>query len=388
MMKAASRPVQRPDDAKLLVIDARGRLVHRPRASLADLARCGDVVVANDAATLPASLAGTHVRTGARIEVRLAQRASLDPRDAREFVAVVFGDGDPRVRTEDRPAPPAMRPGDVLALGPLRATVRRIAGHPRLVAIAFDGTQAHIWAGIAAHGRPIQYAYMESLLALWDVWTPVAGAPVAFEAPSAGFALDWGTIAALRERGATFATLTHAAGISSTGDAELDRRLPLDEPYRIPQPTAAAIQHARDRGGRVIAIGTSVVRALESSFAEHGEVRAGEGIATLRIGPLTRIHVVDAMLSGTHEPGTSHYELLRGFAADATLRRADAQLEARGYRTHEFGDSVFVERARPRPFLSDARPSSEPEARRASPFPPSRARTCATRLPGPAATCR
>ena len=178
---------------------------------------------------------------------------------------------------------------------------------------------------------------------LWDVWAPHAGPPVAFEPASAGFLLDWRTLANLRGRGVEFATLTHAAGLSSTGDEELDRRLPLDEPYRIPAATACAIRRARARGGRVIAIGTTVVRALEHA-ALAGCVRAGNGVATQRIGPTTRLRVVDAILSGTHEPLTSHYQLLRAFIDDATLERATAELEARGYRTHEFGDSVLIER--------------------------------------------
>ena len=342
-MIPATRPVQRPADAKLLAIDAGGRISHRPRAKFAELLRPGDLVVANDAATLPASLAGVHVRTGKAIEVRLAQRGSLDPRDVREFVAVVFGEGDHHARTEDRLPPPALAPGDVLQLGPLRAVVRRTVGHPRLVALGFEGTIGSIWSGLATHGRPIQYAHMEPALALWDVWTPIAGFPAACEPPSAGFVLDWHTISELRARGVGLATLTHAAGISSTGDAELDRRLPLDEPYRIPPATAEAISRTRERGGRVIAIGTTVVRALESA-AELSSVRAGDGIATLRIGPGTALRVVDAILSGTHEPGTSHYELLRAFTDEVTLRRADRELEAHGYRTHEFGDSVFVGR--------------------------------------------
>jgi S-adenosylmethionine:tRNA ribosyltransferase-isomerase len=341
MMLPATKPVQRPADAKLLVIDANGRISHWPRAKFAELLAPGDLVVANDAATLPASLTGVHVRSGKAIEVRLAQRASLDPADVREFVAVVFGDGDHRVRTEDRAAPPPLQAGDMLQLGPLRAVVRRAIGHPRLVALEFEGTIEGIWAGLATHGRPIQYAYMEPRLALWDVWTPIAGFPAAFEAPSAGFALDWHTISQLRARGVGFATLTHAAGISSTGDPELDRRLPLDEPYRIPSSTADAIAGTRERGGRVIAIGTTVVRALESA-AEGSGLKPGEGIAMLRIGPGTPLRVADAILSGTHEQGTSHYELLRAFTDEVTLRRADRELEAHGYRTHEFGDSVLI----------------------------------------------
>jgi S-adenosylmethionine:tRNA ribosyltransferase-isomerase len=94
----------------------------------------------------------------------------------------------------------------------------------------------------------------------------------------------------------------------------------------------------------VIAIGTTVVRALEEAALPGGSVRAGDGAATQRIGRTTRLCVVDAILSGTHEPGSSHYDLLRAFAADETLRRASHELDLRDYRTHEFGDSVFVER--------------------------------------------
>jgi S-adenosylmethionine:tRNA ribosyltransferase-isomerase len=343
-MIAADCPVQRPPWARLLVVNARGEITHAPRAAFVEFLRPGDLVVANDAATLPASLRGDHVPSGGPVEVRLAGRCSLAPDDVRRFAAVVFGAGDYHTRTEDRPPPPPLAPGDRLALGPLAATVERLLGHPRLVALRFDGTPDAIWAGLARHGRPIQYAHVPAPLALWDVWTSIAGLPVAFEAPSAGFALDWRALAAMHARGVAFATLTHAAGISSTGDAELDRCLPFDEPYRIPPATAAAVRRARARSGRAVAVGTTVVRALEHAAAKDGLVRAGEGLATQRVGPATRLRVVDALLSGTHEPGTSHYELLRAFADDATLSRVDGELEARGYRTHEFGDSLLVER--------------------------------------------
>jgi S-adenosylmethionine:tRNA ribosyltransferase-isomerase len=179
---------------------------------------------------------------------------------------------------------------------------------------------------------------------LWDVWTPIAALPVAFEAPSAGFALDWGTVAALRSRGVGFATITLAAGISSTGDAALDARLPLDEPYRISEAAASAIRRAKAKRARVIAVGTTVVRALEHAGASAGDVSAGENVATQRIGSSTRLRVVDAILSGTHERHESHYQLLRAFQDEVTLARASARLEANGYRNHEFGDSVLVER--------------------------------------------
>src|SRR5262249_4369039 len=196
-------------------------------------------------------------------ELRPAGRRSLAPADVRRFSAMVFGAGDYRPRTEDRPPPPPLGPGDRLALGPLSATVERLLGHPRLVSLDFDGTPDAIWAGLARHGRPIQYAHVLVPLALWDVWTSLAGPPVAFEPPSAGFALDWQALELMRTRGVAFASLTHAAGISSTGDAELDRRLPFDEPYSIPMATAVAVRRAQARGERIVAIGTTVVRALE-----------------------------------------------------------------------------------------------------------------------------
>ena len=138
-------------------------------------------------------------------------------------------------------------------------------------------------------------------------------------------------------------TLTHAPGISSTGDTELDPRLPFDEPYRIPAAAADAIRRTTTAGGRIVAVGTTVVRALEDAAARDGIVHAGDGVATRRIGATTRLRVVHAILSGTHEPGSSHYDLLRAFASDATLRRASAELESCGYLTHEFGDSIFIE---------------------------------------------
>src|SRR2546428_8966159 len=162
---------------------------------------------------------------------------------------------------------------------------------------------------------------MPELLALWDVWTAIAGPPVAFEPPSAGFILDWRSLAAMRARRIEFATITHAAGISSTGDETLDARLPFDEPYEISVAAALAIDHARAEHRRIVAIGTTVVRALEHAGAEGRSIRPGPGLATERLTPSTTLHVVDVILSGVHEPATSHYQLLGAFASEATLAR-------------------------------------------------------------------
>jgi S-adenosylmethionine:tRNA ribosyltransferase-isomerase len=339
-MIAADRLDRR--SAKLAILDPTGKVQHRPRSALATLFSPNDLVVANDAATLPASLCGTHCKSGKYIEIRLA--AWISPGDPTRFVAVAFGSGDHRARTEDRPAPPPISIGDDLILGPLVARVERLLDHPRLIALRFAGDRAAVLAGIARQGRPIQYAHVPEPLALWDVWTSVAAEPVAFEPPSAGFALNWRILEAWRERGIGFATLTHAAGISSTGDPELDLRLPFDEPYHIPDATAAAISRTKSRGKRIVAVGTTVVRALESAANGDQCVRAGKGIARGKITGETKLRIVDAILTGVHRPSESHFELLHAFANDTILFPVSASLAQHGYRTHEFGDSVLIER--------------------------------------------
>lgn len=344
-MTAATTPRHGDRHTRLLVINECGLIRHHHARDFPALLRRGDLVVANDAATIPASLRGVHVPTGRALEVRLAGRRSLAVDAVRRFTVVLFGAGDYRTPTELRELPPEPGVGDELLIGSLRATVVALLGHRRLVEIEFAHAAGEIWQAIARHGRPIQYAYVPAPLAIWDTWTSIASTPAAFEAPSAGFMLDWAMLSAIRARGARFATITHAAGISSTGDTELDRRLPLDEPYFIPRTTAALIRQTMTRGGRIVAVGTTVVRALEDAARLPGWVLPGHGIATQRITPQSRLRVVDAIVSGLHECGSSHYELLGAFQGHLALRRMTEQAEARGYLAHEFGDAVFVARA-------------------------------------------
>jgi S-adenosylmethionine:tRNA ribosyltransferase-isomerase len=329
--------------AKLLVADADGGLRNLSRAALAWLFRPGDLIVANDATTLPASLMGTHCASGDAIEIRLAAWESVG--DPTRFTAIAFRSGDHRTPTEERIVA-SLAPDDRLTLGPLVAVVEHCLAS-RLFKLRFVGERTSILAGLARHARPIQYAHVSEVLALADVWTRIAADPIALEPPSAGFALNWRVQAIWRERGIGFATLTHAAGISSTGDLALDECLPFDEPYRIGEPTATAIAQTKARQRQIVAIGTTVVRALESAAAKDGHVRAGDGVARGRIGRKTPLRVVDALLTGVHQPGDSHFELLRAFADDAALERIAATLRASGYRAHEFGDSLLIARRDP-----------------------------------------
>jgi len=328
------------DRIRLLVIDPASQ---RMRAGLIDelpeLLAPDDLVVVNDAATLPASLPA-RTEAHAAVEIRL-----LGPDDAGVFPAVLFGAGDFRTRTEDRPAPPPLRVGDRLQVG-AQLSARILSLSPlseRLVTLRFDLQGSALWAQLYAAGKPVQYANQPEPLALWSVQTLYAARPWAAEMPSAGRPLSMRMLARFAERGVHVATLTHAAGLSSTGDPRIDSALPLPERYEIPEPTVTAIERTRARGGRVVAIGTTVVRALEaSSLRGHGRLQAGTGIATLRIGPDYEPRVVDGLLSGIHAPEESHFALLSAFADRALLQRGHTYAHTLGYREHEFGDASLL----------------------------------------------
>jgi S-adenosylmethionine:tRNA ribosyltransferase-isomerase len=357
-MRPARTYPQRRDDVRLLVVDPARRSLHETRTSrLADLLSAGDLLVVNDAATLPASLLGRD-DLGRPVEARLAALAdeparASQPDPSPSFLAVLFGAGDWHQRTEDRPLPPVLPVGAGLRFGvsgALRAEITAISPlSPRLVRLRFPASDRggdDVWARIYRQGRPVQYAYLAHELPLFAVQTVYAARPWAFEMPSAGRPLSWETMLALRRRGVAWASLTHAAGLSSTGDAALDAALPLPERFDIPAATVDAIAATHARGGRVIAVGTTVVRALEGATQLWGALRAGPGTTDLRIGPGFQPRVVDGLLSGTHAPGESHFDLMRAFASEEVLARAAAQAEAAGFSTHELGDTMLILPAR------------------------------------------
>jgi S-adenosylmethionine:tRNA ribosyltransferase-isomerase len=328
------------DAARMLVLDAAlGAVVADTHVS--DLSRwlaAGDVLIVNDAATLPASLHGRTAH-GEAIELRLTGPIEHD-----QAQGVLFGRGDFRVDTDHRPPPPELEPGAVLELGELRASVvARSALSPRLLQVRFDRQGAALLAAIYRHGRPVQYAYHPQALPLRDFQTPYATRPWAAEMPSAGRPLGWSVLRSLRAAGVSVLALTHAAGLTATGDRAIDAALPLAERFEIPVRTVAAIGDAHERGARVIAVGTSVTRALEGSAALHGgSVRAGAGETDLILGAGFERRVVDGLLTGVHGPGDSHFELLRAFASADALREAHAHAARAGYLGHELGDSMLV----------------------------------------------
>ncbi len=316
------------------------------------LLRAGDLLVVNDAATLPGSLHGVTAE-GEAIELRL-----VSPPEGGRLRGVLLGAGDYRVRTEHRARPPELAIGArIFFAGGALATVV-LARQGRLVELlaltdpdpALDpdpdpdpAAGDALWQALYDHGAPVQYAHRAERLPLWSVQTAYAARPWAAEMPSAGRPLTWQILDELRGAGVGLARLTHAAGLSATGDPALDAALPWPERYELSEETARAIAACRAGGGRVIAAGTTAVRALEVSGG-----RAGAGLATLRLGPATPLSVVDAVVSGLHVPGESHFELLAAFAPEGELRAALELAAARRLSSHELGDACLVWRRRRR----------------------------------------
>jgi len=338
ILRNATSSQRRLEDTSLLILNQnQNQLAHI--GDLPHHLKRGDVLVVNDAATLPSSLSGLHHRTQRKIEMRLVMPLSSD--GYQRWRAVLFGEGDWRTPTENRPLPPPLESGDQLEFSSgLVAHIEKVhtSISSRLISIAFESENA--LAQIYSAGRPIQYSYLKETLAIWDQQTIFAGPPVALEPPSASFALSWSMLIRLRASGIAVVSLTHGTGISSTGDDEIDKRLPFPERYRIPQETQEAILRARKSGARVIAVGTGVVRALESWAGER--IDSDWRFTDLKLSANYKRRVVDGLLTGMHDPQASHLDLLRAFLNNARLNEGYKAASQAGFLWHEYGDATLV----------------------------------------------
>jgi S-adenosylmethionine:tRNA ribosyltransferase-isomerase len=348
-MIAATQPRARREMAKMLVVHAGENRFHD--AVIADLPKTlgtGDLLVVNDAATIPASLMSRGPR-GSLIEIRLVRYI----KDS-DWKAVVMGEGSWRIPTELRDLPEPLHVGDSLHISTdFSAEVLEVATEsPRLITLRFSRQGVGMWSGIYAFGRPIQYSYLNDDLRLWSVQTVYASRPWAAEMPSAGYSLTWQTLLDLKRCGISLARLTHAAGLSAAGDESLDKLLPFPERFEIPPSTVEAIELTHRNGGRVIACGTTVVRALEGVHAANGRLVAGTGETDLVIDGSFQLQVVDGLLTGIHDPAQSHFRLLRAFAGERLLRSSWRHAASAGYMCHEFGDVCLIIRNEPQQHAS------------------------------------
>ena len=324
-LEAAEPPPVR-DGVRLLVASP-GDVQHARFSQLGEFLAPGDLVVVNTSATLAAAVDG--YRAGGPVEVHFS--AELD-----DGAWVV------EVRPAGVSAGPVadLRPGEAITLDAGAALIvdrPRPAGQTRLweARPRIDGGVS--WF-LTRHGRPIRYSYVPRTWPLPEYQTVFAREPGSAEMPSAGRPFTGQVVTDLITRGVAVAPILLHTGVSSQEPGEP----PQPERFRVPPATARLVNSARQAGGRVIAVGTTVTRALESAADPAGSVRAGHGWTDLVLGPARPARVVTGLVTGWHAPGASHLALLAAVAGPALVGQAYAEAVRSGYRWHEFGDSCLL----------------------------------------------
>ncbi|MBK8034187.1 MAG: S-adenosylmethionine:tRNA ribosyltransferase-isomerase [Chloroflexi bacterium] len=315
------------DHARLMVSSERGH-AHTRFTELAHYLRPGDLVVVNDSATLPASLPATSAELGTFV-VSLATN---------------FGNGtwliEPRWSTS-QPGPLPVTAGMQIEIGGLPA--RLIAPYPGLPRLWFAQVDGDVRAAMGRVGAPIRYGYINESYPLATYQTVFASVPGSAEMPSAAYPFTERVVNSLRENGVGIAAITLHTGVSSLEvETDVVEQHPMyPEPYHVSARTAKCVNTAKREGRRVIAVGTTVVRALETAFNGH-EVEPSRGFTRLYIHPKRGVNVVDGLITGMHDPVTSHLAMLYTIAGQDTIRDAYHEAVRAGYLWHEFGDSHLI----------------------------------------------
>lgn len=317
-------------DAVRLLVARPGGVSHARFADLGDFLRPGDLLVVNNSATMPAAVDG---RRGGRP------------------IAVHFStaQGEKAWVVELRPAADAaghltdVRPGERVDL-PGGAALVVGSSYPEpgvegarlwTARVILEGDVA---AYLARHGRPIRYAYVPREWPLRYYQTVFARSPGSAEMPSAARPFSTDLVTALVSAGIAIAPITLHAGVSSAEAGEP----PTPELFEVPAPTARMVNSAHAAGSRVIAVGTTVTRALESAADAAGVVHPAVGWTDLVLGPQRACRVVDGLITGWHDAGASHLLLLESVAGAELVATAYREAVTRGYLWHEFGDSALL----------------------------------------------
>jgi S-adenosylmethionine:tRNA ribosyltransferase-isomerase len=316
------------DEVRMLVTErAAGRVRDLRAHDLPDVLAPGDLVVVNTSATLPAAL-----------PARRADGTALDL-----HVSTPLPDGDGRRLVElrrDGAAFPGGRAGEQLRLpGDGVATLRARWAAARRLWVAELALPAPLEAYLAWHGRPIRYRHIRGEWPLAAYQTVYATEPGSAEMPSAGRPLSERVITRLAARGIAVAPIVLHAGVSSLEHGEA----PGPESFRVPEATARLVRAVRTGGGRVVAVGTTVVRALETAAdLGDGVVEAAGGWTRLVVTPERGVRAVDGLLTGWHEPESSHLQLLEAVGGARLVARAYREALERGHLWHEFGDVHLI----------------------------------------------
>ncbi|MET7401224.1 S-adenosylmethionine:tRNA ribosyltransferase-isomerase [Dactylosporangium sp. NPDC005572] len=308
----AHEPPAVRDQVRLLVSNG-DEISHHRFTDLPALLRPGDVLVVNTSATLPASVPVV----GAPLRLNFSSELP----SGRWLV---------EVRGSDlRPRPGAA--GVVALPGGHSVTLLEPYSRGRLWVASVDFP---VHEFLRRHGEPIRYPYVRRAWPIEAYQTVFATHPGSAEMPSAARPFSDRVVTRLVAAGVQFAPLVLHTGVASP---EAHER-PYSEFYSVPPASARLVNAARAAGSRVVAVGTTAVRALESAVDPSGTVVAREGWTDLIVTPSRGVRVVDGLLTGFHEPRASHLDLLAAVASRRVLERSYAAALSSGYRWHEFGD--------------------------------------------------
>jgi S-adenosylmethionine:tRNA ribosyltransferase-isomerase len=308
------------DDVRMIVSDRESSEVFDTHfRELPDFLRPGDLLVLNTSGTLPAALTAV--------------------RQSGEEIALHWSTSLPGGLSVVEPRKVVAHAGEVLTLpGGGAATLLSPYRHSPRLWIARLDIASPVVDYLRRWGRPIRYPYVSAQFPLSAYQTVFARGAGSAEMPSAGRAFTPRMLACLRSRGVGIARLVLHTGVASLESNEK----PYEEWYEVPLRTAERVRDAHARGGRIIAVGTTVVRALESSVDSNGDVVGSKGWTDLVITPERGVHVVDGLLTGLHEPRATHLAMLEAIAGHDAIAAAYKVALDREYLWHEFGDVHLI----------------------------------------------
>ncbi len=321
------------DDVRLMVSHYQDdRVQHTHFRQLGDHLQAGDLLVLNTSRTMNAALPAT-LPDGTELWLHLSTQLpaglwSVELRRPSTTATEPFKDGQAGMLLT-LPAG-----GTARLLTPHNLALRHCPGQPVRLWLATLQLPLPLTSYLAAHGSPIRYSYVPDAWSLDYYQTVFATEPGSAEMPSAGRAFTPELMTQLVARGIQFAPLLLHTGVASLEDHEA----PYEEHYRVPSETAVLVNQARQQERRVIAVGTTVIRALETVTDEAGVTHAGSGWTDLFITPQRGVRAVDGLLTGLHEPRATHLAMLAALANPGHLSLAYEQALQHRYLWHEFGD--------------------------------------------------
>jgi S-adenosylmethionine:tRNA ribosyltransferase-isomerase len=306
-----------------------GSLVHSHFSELPRFVNEGDLVILNTSGTLAAEVDG-HGPDGEPVQIHLSTQFP-----AGMWTVEVRRDGQAHLRATAGTVITLVGGGQVSLLTPYSPGPAGVG--VRLWGAVIE-TPEPLPTFLARHGRPIRYGYVQGTFPISAYQNVYATEPGSAEMPSAGRPFTPEVLTRLVAKGVGVAPLLLHTGVASLEANEP----PYAEYFKVSSSTAHRINDARRSGGRVIAIGTTVVRALESVVDEHGHVHPGEGWTETIVSPDHPVRSIDGFLTGWHEPEASHLAMLEAIAGRPLLESSYRAALAEGYLWHEFGDVHLI----------------------------------------------